>query len=217
VRKPKVPRVRRDPLASRQHLLDAAERVFRRSLPDSVGIKEIAKEAGVSHPLVVHYFGTYESLIEAVLERRVQTLREELTLEFLRVFSAEGAGFDLLREHRRIVEKAAQDPITSRLIIWATMSKRFDMRGMPGNFKALKLIADAIEMRGGLSVPREDLEFALIAQAAITILWTVGKQSLREALGRSEADPAVSDEAIRERTRSLLENYLKARRGAPRT
>src|SRR5438270_10047106 len=73
-----APRRRRAPELARTELLDAAERVFARSQPDQVGLREIALEAGVSHALVTHYFGTYAGLVEATLERRVRALRAEL-------------------------------------------------------------------------------------------------------------------------------------------
>src|SRR6185503_18656066 len=77
------PRRRRSPEIARQEILDAAERVFTAFQPDQVGLKEVAREAGVSHALITHYFGTYAGLIEAALERRLRTLRET-TLNRLR-------------------------------------------------------------------------------------------------------------------------------------
>src|SRR5512146_84748 len=70
-----VRRRRRAPEVARQELLDAAERVFAAHHPDQVGLKDVAREAGVSHALITHYFGTYAGLIEAALERRVRALR----------------------------------------------------------------------------------------------------------------------------------------------
>src|SRR4051812_9604337 len=69
-------RRRRSPDVARQELLDAAERVFSDERPDDVGLKEIAREAGTSHALITHYFGTYGGLVEAVLQRRLLRLRE---------------------------------------------------------------------------------------------------------------------------------------------
>ena len=53
-----APRRRRPPELARQEIVDAAERVFAASQPDQVGLKEVAREAGVSHALITHYFGT---------------------------------------------------------------------------------------------------------------------------------------------------------------
>src|SRR5260221_14507830 len=57
-------RRRRTPEVARQELLDAAERVFTEFHPDQVGLKQVAREAGVSHALITHYFGTYGGVIE---------------------------------------------------------------------------------------------------------------------------------------------------------
>src|SRR5687768_3387856 len=78
-----VPRRRRSPELARQEILDASERVFVDFQPDQVGLKEVAREAGVSHALITHYFGTFANMIEAVLERRVGGLRARI-LEKLR-------------------------------------------------------------------------------------------------------------------------------------
>ena len=89
--------MRRTPEAARDEILAAAERVFTDALPDSVGLKDVAREAGVSHPLVSHYFGTYEGLVDATLERRLLKLREDLTGEFVQLLLGNASGFELLR------------------------------------------------------------------------------------------------------------------------
>src|SRR5687768_16598245 len=76
-------RRRRSPELARQEIMDAAERVFVEFQPDQVGLKDVAREAGVSHALITHYFGTFANMIEAVLERRVGGLRARI-LEKLR-------------------------------------------------------------------------------------------------------------------------------------
>ncbi len=72
------PRARRDPDEARALILGAAERLFGSRGPDAVGLKDVARAAGVSHALVSHYFGTYEGLVDAALERRAQKLRERV-------------------------------------------------------------------------------------------------------------------------------------------
>src|SRR5690242_21904669 len=71
-------RRRRSPEQARVELLDAAERVFAKANPRAVGLKQVAREAGVSHALITHYFGTYAGLVEATLERRVRALRQRI-------------------------------------------------------------------------------------------------------------------------------------------
>ena len=59
-------RRRRSPELAKQEIMDAAERVFVEFQPDQVGLKDVAREAGVSHALITHYFGTFANMIEAV-------------------------------------------------------------------------------------------------------------------------------------------------------
>jgi AcrR family transcriptional regulator len=68
-------RVRRTPEEARTLILDAADSVFREHLPDVVGLKDVARAAGVSHALVTHYFGTYAGLVAACSRRRARWAR----------------------------------------------------------------------------------------------------------------------------------------------
>jgi len=203
-------RMRRTPEAARDEILAAAERVFTDALPDSVGLKDVAREAGVSHPLVSHYFGTYEGLVDATLERRLLKLREDLTGEFVQLLLGNASGFELLRAHRRLVAVVAGDRVTSRLAMWAMMTRRFEKRSIPPTMAALRLIADAVEMRGGLDVSREDLEFALVAEAAMTITWTYAKTFIAQALSR-EVTPEL-DAAMDEKTAEMIELFIRAKK-----
>jgi AcrR family transcriptional regulator len=52
--------------AKRQRILDAAVRVFARQGYETSRVGDIAKEAGVAYGLVYHYFGSKDSVLEAV-------------------------------------------------------------------------------------------------------------------------------------------------------
>src|SRR5262247_1626879 len=114
-----VARRRRPPEQARQEILDAAERVFATFQPDQVGLKEVAREAGVSHALITHYFGTYAGLIEAALERRLRALRE-VTLSRLREAGALSRPGELLG----LMFDALEDPVHLRLMRWLLASER---------------------------------------------------------------------------------------------
>src|SRR5438128_571426 len=110
-------RRRRPPEVARQELLDAAERVFADHHPDRVGLKEIAREAGVSHALITHYFGTYAGLVESTLERRIRRLREHVITR-LHVAGALGRPIELLG----ILFRTLEDPVHLRLMKWLVAS-----------------------------------------------------------------------------------------------
>jgi AcrR family transcriptional regulator len=178
-------RVRRSPEEARALILDAAERVYRTELPDRVGLKEIARTAGVSHALVSHYFGTYEALVEATLERRVATMREEMVGSAMRAFEKDGSAASLLTEYRHALERVAEDPVTLRLALWALLSGRVDAHDFfPGQRQGMRIIAEALMARSPAGTSRAQIDFSLIASFGMTVTWVFGKRALLAALGR---------------------------------
>jgi AcrR family transcriptional regulator len=205
--KPAAKRVRRSPDEARATLLDAADRVFAVHLPDAVGLKEIAREAGVSHALVTHYFGTYGGLVEATLERRFERLRASLVQQLFGALDENADASELLAAYRRAIAHDAADPVTVRLATWAMMSGRLGQEDFFANrVQGLRLLADALQTR--TDVPRDDLEFALVASFALTVVWTVAGQALAGALGRKK--PKGTDATFEARVAAMIDAYLRS-------
>ncbi|MFH8974071.1 TetR/AcrR family transcriptional regulator [Streptomyces sp. NPDC017890] len=88
----------------RQQLIGVALELFSRRSPDEVSIDEIASAAGISRPLVYHYFPGKLSLYEAALKRAsddlaarfVEPAEGPLGARLLRVM---GRYFDFVDEH----------------------------------------------------------------------------------------------------------------------
>ncbi len=88
----------------RQQLIGVALELFSRRSPDEVSIDEIASAAGISRPLVYHYFPGKLSLYEAALQRAsddlaarfVEPREGPLGARLLRVM---GRYFDFVDEH----------------------------------------------------------------------------------------------------------------------
>jgi len=88
-----APRRRRDPVASRAAILEAAAEVFTERGYTRATIREIAKRAGVTHGLVMRHFGSKEQLLIAALPGPrgladalpgdLQTLPERVADEFV--------------------------------------------------------------------------------------------------------------------------------------
>ncbi|MEU1278881.1 TetR/AcrR family transcriptional regulator [Streptomyces sp. NPDC005805] len=88
----------------RQQLIGVALELFSHRSPDEVSIDEIAAAAGISRPLVYHYFPGKQSLYEAALRRAA----EELAARFeephegplgARLLRVMGRFFDFVDEH----------------------------------------------------------------------------------------------------------------------
>jgi AcrR family transcriptional regulator len=201
-------RVRRSPEDARALILDAAERVFGRELPDAVGLKEVAREAGVSHALITHYFGTYESLVEATLERRFVRLRERLFEEVVAAIGHDADVPEILESYRRAIGSAAADATTVRLATWAVMSGRANASGFFSHrIQGLKLLADTLERRPNPPV-REDIEFAIVVSFAMAIVGQIGHRALGGAFGHR----ALDKDELESRTATMLDVYLRRKR-----
>jgi AcrR family transcriptional regulator len=71
-------RIRRTPEEARRVILDAAEQVIARTGPGGLRLQEVAQAAGVSHPAILHHFGSREGLIRALNRRTIDGLGEAL-------------------------------------------------------------------------------------------------------------------------------------------
>ena len=206
VKRPAEPRRRRSPEEARTELLDAADRVFRHHQPDQVGLKDIASEAGVSHALVTHYFGTYSGLVEATLERRIRALRMAI-FDKLR----EGGALDRPAELLGMLFRALEDPVHVRLTRWMAASERpSSIHALGLHEQGLREVARQIVAQHGSAPTRElaeGVELALVVAVSSAYGYAIMKQALAGALGRL---PSVAlDEAVHATLAAMLESHLR--------
>ena len=75
----RIKRIRRTPEEARRLILEAAQARIASTGPDGLRLQDIAADAGLSHPTILHHFGNREGLVrELVLVLKQQTLRETL-------------------------------------------------------------------------------------------------------------------------------------------
>jgi AcrR family transcriptional regulator len=77
-RTPPPPRKRRSADEARTAILDAAEKRLVASGPAAIRLQEVAADVGVSHPTVLHHFGSREALVRAVVARALDSLYASL-------------------------------------------------------------------------------------------------------------------------------------------
>ncbi|MFN4224772.1 MAG: TetR/AcrR family transcriptional regulator [Hyphomonas sp.] len=68
------PRVRRSQEASRENILEAAERLLVQQGPQSLRLADVAKAAGVANATVLHHFGTISGVQAALMEKMIAEL-----------------------------------------------------------------------------------------------------------------------------------------------
>ena len=71
-------RIRRTPEEARRLILEAAEADMAASGPAGLRLEAVAKAAGVSHPTILHHFGSREGLIHALNGKTVEHLKSVL-------------------------------------------------------------------------------------------------------------------------------------------
>src|SRR5688500_6623868 len=112
------PRLRRTPEEARAQILEAAQRLLAERGPDAEGLKDVATEAGVSHALVSHYFGTYDALVQEALRAHLLAMRAQM---IGRIASA-----DELEEWIDLAFEQVSRPLSGRLLVWALLGDRLD-------------------------------------------------------------------------------------------
>lgn len=74
----KQKRIRRTPEEARALILDAAEKSMAAEGPAGIRLQDVAQAAGVSHPTILHHFGSREGLVRALNLRTLEDLRAAL-------------------------------------------------------------------------------------------------------------------------------------------
>lgn len=192
-------RIRRDPAEARELILVAAERVFAERGPDVAGLKDIAREAGVSHALVTHYFGRFELIVDAVLERVLQRVRDSVAASLVSAVDTNdpSAVMDALFEGFR-------ERSSIRMLAWSFVSGRFSGEGsLPDRVRGLKAIADVIEPH--VKASREDIEWVIVTAVTASIGFSMAGESYVRSLGHR---PSAARET---RFKAFLGDLLRER------
>ena len=173
--------------------------------PDAVGLKDVAREAGVSHALVSHYFGTYGALVEAVMASHQQATRADL---FARMAASPDEGPEGWIEHAFL---AIAHPLYGRLAAWAVLSGRLDSEGFfARREQGLRLVVDVLEQRLAGAVSRERLERLVLVVLTSAIGYSMGRTAMWGALGKDATKDR--DAAFRAELGALIAPLVAASR-----
>ncbi|MDB5739765.1 MAG: transcriptional regulator, TetR family [Alphaproteobacteria bacterium] len=74
----KEKRVRRKPEEARALILDAAEKSMAEGGPAGIRLQDVARIAGVSHPTILHHFGSRDGLVRALNLRTLEDFKAAL-------------------------------------------------------------------------------------------------------------------------------------------
>lgn len=183
---PAAPRRRRTAEAARSAILDAAERRLVEAGPAGIRLQDVAADVGVSHPTVLHHFGSREGLVQAVVERVQQSIYGLVieAIERTDLGQGEDAMARLLEQVFEVIAAKGQ----ARVFFWLALT------GMPHPDERVPLQAvlettHALRQRQPGAAPSlEDTRFAvMLATLALTAQSVLGAH-LFENVGVGKED-----------------------------
>lgn len=100
-------------------ILEAAEKRLQELGPDGLRLQQIAADVGVSHPAILHHFGSREALLQQVVQNALERLERDL----LRSLSSAGLGdvqaaADMLQRAFRVFVDGGH----ARVVAWLILS-----------------------------------------------------------------------------------------------
>jgi len=124
-RRPREARRRLPAEEARGQILDAAERRVREVGPDGLRLQELAADVGVSHPTILHHFGSRDGLVAAVVVRALDALERDLVDAFTGAAGAPSDVAALLDSVHHVMAERGQ----ARLLAWLILGRDYDPRG----------------------------------------------------------------------------------------
>ncbi|HEY2748952.1 MAG TPA: helix-turn-helix domain-containing protein [Polyangia bacterium] len=183
-------RQRRSAADARLQILDAAERRLQKGGPAALRLQDLARDLGVSHPAILHHFGSRDALINAVVDRAMRRLESSL-LESFRAANdgAPDPATMLDRVFAMLVDEGQ-----ARLMAWLLLSgqQAMDLPAARARWRALTDAAHVLRPRRPGQAPspaaREDTLFTVMLAAFATFAQAIAGDTVF-AMAGLERDP----------------------------
>jgi AcrR family transcriptional regulator len=168
--KDKAPRRRLDAQAARDLILEATAKRLVVAGPGGIRLQEVAADAGVSHPTVLHHFGSREQLVKAVVLRSIRSISADL-VEAIGRSTGEDADLEAMVES---VATVFEQTGHARVVTWLALEGQSFEEG-----DALRNVVDATHAmrlkrcKKGSHPTREDTARTVVLAALSLIAGTV--------------------------------------------
>ncbi len=177
-------RRRRSPEEAQAEILDAAEQLLLEGGPEAVRIRAVADAVGISHPGVLHHFGSVDALLEALHRRAARRLREEV----LAAIPADPTPQAIAAAIEQGLAKLS-DPREGRLLAWLIATGRDPFP--PESEHGLDFIARALHARRRDDADLDETRFVVMLGVLAAYGESLVGGPVRRRLGLDDA--AASD------------------------
>jgi AcrR family transcriptional regulator len=203
---PKQKRIRRSAEESRRHILDAAEKRLATIGPEGLRLKDIAKDAGISHPTILHHFENREDLI-IKLATRITTRTSQNLLDALEAPIGDSARIDTVME--RLFDSMSNKG-DARLLAWMLLSDMLPFKGEKETpvDEIAQLVHERQENSAGRALPYEDVEFIIQLSALAAFGDAILGQHIRTNATDNTGDTTGKTNNFRLRMAALVKHLL---------
>ena len=206
-------RKRRSAEDTKQEILDVAEKRFVEGGPSAIRLQDIARQVGVSHPAVLHHFGSKEALVDAVVRRAILALQRDLVAALST--PAAGGALDGAAMFERVFDSFAVAG-HARMMAWLILSGHRPLAGkeMRENWStiidamhALRTARGKARRDGMREAPHQDTAFTVVLSALALFGQAIAGPTTFEAAGL--ARDAATEKRFRAWLADLLETHLE--------
>jgi AcrR family transcriptional regulator len=185
-----APRTRRSADEARRRILEAAETQLMKVGPEGLRLTDLAKTLHVSHPAILHHFGSREGLVAAVVRHAMQTLSAQL-LAALRAGNESADRAKLIE----VVAEVCGEGGLARLIAWLMLSGRASKlpRTTDLSLKQLAEAAHVLRKRHSQAASYDDTLFILQLVATVLLGDAIFGDAVRAASGVENNPQAARD------------------------
>jgi TetR/AcrR family transcriptional regulator, repressor for neighboring sulfatase len=198
-------RIRRTPEEARRLILEVAQARIARTGPEGLRLQDIAAEAGISHPTILHHFGSREGLVRALTNEAAEELKTKLLAAIAAGGPNDGTPLDQVFE-------AFRGGLAQRMAWLATIDPSGERAGQ---HQISRQIADALHARrvatapAGQTVDRADTDSLVYLVAVAAVGDAMFGTQLRRSAG--QAADAATDKAFRTWLAALVNAHLAGR------
>jgi AcrR family transcriptional regulator len=175
------PRRRLGAEAARELILDATEKRLIAGGPSGIRLQEVAAEAGVSHPTVLHHFGSRERLVEATIARSLEAINAGV----IAAIRASSGDEEHLEEIMENVARTMARTGHGRVMMWLALEGS-GVEGGDGGLRNVVEAAHAMRLarkKHARKATREDTARTVVLAALVLVAGSVLAPKLLENAG----------------------------------
>jgi len=194
-----TPRTRRSAAEARQAILEVAQRELLRVGPEALRLTDLARQLGLSHPAILHHFGSREGLVAAVVQHSMQVLTQQLMAAFDAPNSGRIDRFELID----LVARVCADGGLARLLAFLLLHDRERSEPSSGELPLKPLVdtAHVLRQRFGHPASYEETRFEIQLIAIVLLGDAIFGDAVRVATGARDAQASAE---FRRRLTQLL-------------